>query len=260
MHNGRIINGFEIRMEGRSDIGRVRGNNEDYLDWDMERGLAVLADGVGGSNAGEVASRMAVTTLLEQIPPLSRGSATAHCAHRLREAIEHANRRIHESAQYAPFLGMSTTLTALWVCGRQVILAHVGDSRIYRLRNGALTQVTVDHSFVQEMVDSGIMTVEEALNSTRRHLITRALGLKESVRVDIQVSGVRAGDRYLLCSDGLSDMVDEPTLASLLMDGEGALAVLVDTLIEHANQRGGRDNIAALVVAIDQADDVNFEN
>lgn len=260
MQNGRLINGFEIRMDGRSDLGRVRANNEDYLDWDMERGLAVLADGVGGSNAGEVASRMAVTTLLEQIPSLYRGSSTAQCTHQLRNAIEHANRRIYESAQYAPFLGMSTTLTALWVCGRQVILAHVGDSRIYCLRNGVLTQVTVDHSLVQEMVDSGVLTVEEASLSSKRHIITRALGLRESVDIDIQVTGLRAGDRYLLCSDGLSDMVDEMTLASLLREGEVALAPTVDALIEHANIRGGRDNIAALLVAIDEADEEDLES
>ena len=260
MRGGRLINGFEIRMEGRSDIGRVRTNNEDYLDWDMERGLAILADGVGGSNAGEVASRMAVTTLLEQIPPIDQGCSTAQCSDKLRDAIEHANRRIYESAQYAPFLGMSTTLTALWVCGSEVVLAHVGDSRIYRLRDGSLTQVTVDHSLVQEMIDGGVMTVDEALLSSKRHIITRALGFKEAVAIDIQVAGLRAGDRYLLCSDGLSDMVDAPTLASLLMDGDGELAPRVDALIEHANLCGGRDNIAALMVAIDRADEITLEN
>lgn len=260
MHSGRRINGFEIRMEGRTDLGRVRANNEDYLDWDVTRGLAVLADGVGGSSAGEVASRMAVTTLLEQIPHHSGSSSTAQCIRQLREVIEHANRRIYENARYAPFLGMSTTLTTLWVCGRQVILAHVGDSRIYRLRNGALSQVTVDHSLVQEMVDSGVMTIEDALLSARRHIITRALGLKENVDIDIQVMGIRAGDRYLLCSDGLSDMVDEQTLALLLMDGDQAPVSQIDALIEHANFRGGRDNIAALLVAIDQTDDVELGN
>lgn len=254
MHNGPHINGYEISMEGRSDIGRVRPNNEDYLDWDTARGLAILADGVGGSNAGEVASRMAVTTLLEQIQPLYHDSTTAQCIRHLHDAIAHANRRIHESAQYEPFLGMSTTLAALWVCRHQVVLAHVGDSRIYRWRNGALTQITVDHSLVQELVDSGVMTIEDALHSTRRHLITRALGLSETVEIDIQVMGVCAGDRYLLCSDGLSDMVDESTLASLMMAGAQAPGQLIDSLIEHANLGGGRDNITALVVAIDQTD------
>ena len=259
MHSGRIISGFEIRMAGRSDIGRVRGNNEDYLDWDMARGLAVLADGVGGSNAGEVASRMAVTTLLEQIPPVPRDSSPDHCAGKLRDAIEYANRRIYESAQYAPFLGMSTTLTALWVCGREVLLAHVGDSRIYRLRDGSLTQVTADHSLVQEMIDSGVMTVDEALLSTKRHIITRALGLRENVEVDIQVMGLCAGDTYLLCSDGLSDMVDAPSLASLL-NGDLAPAPKVDALIEQANFRGGRDNIAVLVVTVEHAGQDDLEN
>src|SRR5512143_3836012 len=118
------INGFEIRMDGASDIGRVRGNNEDYLDWDLERGLAVLSDGVGGGNAGEVASRMAVTTLLEQIPYHNNTSASPESIQQMRSAIEQANRRIYESGQHAPFLGMSTTLTSLWVCGRQAVLAH----------------------------------------------------------------------------------------------------------------------------------------
>src|SRR5512143_3248231 len=123
MHGGRPINGFEIRMAGGSDTGRVRGNNEDYLDWDLQRGLAVLADGVGGSNAGEVASRMAVTALLEQVPYHYSSIATPDCIQQMRKAIEQANRRLYESSLYAPFLGMSTTFPALWVCGRQVVLA-----------------------------------------------------------------------------------------------------------------------------------------
>jgi protein phosphatase len=118
----------------------------------------------------------------------------------------------------------------------------------------------VDHSLVQEMVDSGVLTVEEASLSSKRHIITRALGLRESVDIDIQVMGLYAGDRYLPCSDGLSDMVDEMTLASLLREGEVALAPTVDALIEHANIRGGRDNIAALLVAIDEADEEDLES
>jgi len=251
MHGGRLINGFEIRMEGASDTGRVRGNNEDYLDWDLERGLAVLADGVGGCNAGEVASRMAVTALLEQIPYYYDTSATPDCVQHMRDAIEQANRRIYENSLYPPFLGMSTTLTALWVCGPQVVLAHVGDSRIYRLRNGTLTRMTVDHSLVQEMVDSGVMSAEEAMYSSNRHIITRALGLKDKVDIDIHVTGVCAGDRYLLCSDGLSDMVDDDTMASLLADEEQGLGRTVEALIERANMQGGVDNIAALLVVID---------
>lgn len=253
MHGGRLINGFEIRMEGCSDTGRVRSNNEDYLDWDLERGLAVLADGVGGSNAGEVASRMAVTSLLEQIPYHHGCTATPDCLQQMRQAIEQANRRVYESSLHPPFLGMSTTLTALWVCGLQVVLAHVGDSRIYRLRNGKLAQLTVDHSLVQEMVDSGVITAEEALYSSNRHIITRALGLRDEVEIDISISGLRAGDRYLLCSDGLSDMVDEDTMTSLLVDEEQGLAQMIDALIERANLQGGKDNIAALLVAIDQS-------
>lgn len=254
MRKGRLINGFEIRMEGGSDTGRVRGNNEDYLDWDLQRGLAVLADGVGGSNAGEVASRMAVTALLEQVPYHYSNIATPDCIQQMRGAIEQANRRIYESSLYAPFLGMSTTLAALWVCGRQVVLAHVGDSRIYRLRNGALTQLTVDHSLVQEMIDRGVITAEEALYSSNRHVITRALGLRDKVDIDINIAGLRTGDRYLLCSDGLSDMVDEDTMATLLLDEDQGLAQMVDALIERANVQGGKDNIAALLVAIDQSE------
>lgn len=259
MHNGRLSHGVALRMAGRSDVGQVRGNNEDYLDWDEARGLALLADGVGGSNAGEVASRMAVTTLLEQIPSPA-GSSAEQCTRQLREAIEQANYRIYESAQYAPFLGMSTTLAALWVCAGQLLLAHVGDSRIYRLRDGVLRQVTVDHSLVQEMVDSGVMTLDEALLSSQRHIITRALGLSETVAVDIQASELRAGDRYLLCSDGLSDMLDAPKLTALLSDDGQGLAEQVEALIEQANLHGGRDNIAALLVAIDRADEEHSKN
>ncbi|HEY0634115.1 MAG TPA: protein phosphatase 2C domain-containing protein, partial [Gammaproteobacteria bacterium] len=208
--------GWRVSMAGRSDTGRVRGNNEDYLDWDVSRGLAVLADGVGGRNAGEVASRMAVTTLLEQLSQLHGEEAAAECALQLRHTIEQANRRIHESAQYTPFLGMSTTLAALWLCGHRVLLAHVGDSRIYRLRDGTLRQLTVDHSLVQEMIDSGALSSTEAQHSSHRHLITRALGLSQQVAADVVVLEVRAGDRFLLCSDGLSDMLDTATMTDLL--------------------------------------------
>lgn len=244
--------GWQVRMAGRSDTGRVRGNNEDYLDWDITRGLAVLADGVGGGNAGEVASRMAVTTLLEQLPHFPGELRGDECAERLRQAIEQANCRIHESAQYAPFLGMSTTLAALWLCGGRVLLAHVGDSRIYRLREGVLRQLTVDHSLVQELVDSGVMSPEEAQHSANRHLITRALGLKRQVVAELLETDGRAGDRYLLCSDGLSDMLDTPTMTALLLNSERPMSAVVESLIEHANQHGGADNIAALLVAIDE--------
>lgn len=248
--------GFAVRMAGRCDRGRVRGNNEDYLDWDMARGLALLADGVGGGNAGEVASRMAVATLLELIPSQIDAPSIAECPRRLRSAIEQANQRVYENGQHAPFSGMSTTLTALWLCGPQVVFAHVGDSRIYRLRNGRLTQLTVDHSLVQEMIDCGALSLEEALRSTNRHIITRALGVRPGVEVDLTVAALRAGDRYLLCSDGLSDMLDEETLTTLLMRDDRALSTMVDKLIEQANQYGGVDNIAALLVAIDEEDTV----
>lgn len=245
------INGFAIRMAGYSDPGRVRGNNEDYLDWDTTRGLALLADGVGGSSAGEVASRMAVSTLLELIPYPLVTTSVDECCETLRRAIEQANRRIFEGGRDAPFRGMSSTLVALWLCEGQAIFAHVGDSRIYRLRNGLLTQLTVDHSLVQEMVDSGVISRDEALHSTRRHIITRALGVRESVEVDIAVASLSPGDRYLLCSDGLSDMVDDTALAALLAMEDKPLPSRVDELIERANLCGGEDNIAALLVAVD---------
>ncbi|HEY0721998.1 MAG TPA: Stp1/IreP family PP2C-type Ser/Thr phosphatase [Gammaproteobacteria bacterium] len=244
---------WRVRMAGRSDTGRVRGNNEDYLDWDLPRGLALLADGVGGRNAGEVASRMAVTTLLEQLPQLPGETPVCECSRQLRLAIEQANHRIYESAQYAPFHGMSTTLAALWLCGRRVVLAHVGDSRIYRLREGVLRQLTVDHSLVQELVDCGAMSSEEAQHSANRHLITRALGLQAQVVAELVTIEVCAGDRYLLCSDGLSDKLDVATLTTLLLN-ERSVSAIIESLIEHANLRGGEDNIAALLVAIDEPD------
>lgn len=251
--------GYAIRMAGRSDIGRVRDNNEDYLDWDVTRGLALLADGVGGGNAGEVASRMAVATLLEMLPDHFDVTPAAECLQQLRDAISQANRRIYENGRHAPFQGMSTTLVTLWLCGKQAIFGHVGDSRIYQLRNGKLTQLTVDHSLVQEMIDKGVMTQEQADTSDNRHLITRALGIAAQVEADLLVTSVRAGDRYLLCSDGLSDMLDDEKLTTLLQQDGQPLAGQVDILIEHANQRGGDDNISALIVAIDDKQEIISE-
>ncbi len=243
---------YVVRMAGATHPGRVREHNEDAIGWDEELGLAVVADGVGGHQAGEVASRIVVDSLLSGLPPADESGDDAICAAALRESVEKANREVWQHAQESGFSGMSSTVVALRVCGQRVVIAYVGDSRVYRLRNGQMQQLSVDHSVVQEMIDNGSLSREEAATSSRRNLITRALGQAQEVQAEVTLTSLNPGDCYLLCSDGLSDRLTDEGMGMMLDRArEGSLESLAEELVETANTAGGQDNIAVVLVRVD---------
>jgi len=228
-----------------TDVGRQRQSNEDAF---FERSpLFAVADGMGGARAGEVASRMAVEELAEM------DASGSGAEERLREVARGANRRIYEMAQGdSEHAGMGTTFTAVLVSGREVAVGHVGDSRLYRLRDGEIERLTDDHSLVEELVRQGKLSPEEAEVHPQRSIITRALGPESDVQVDTFTHTARDGDVYLLCSDGLSGMVSDDGMAQILREAT-ALDDAARALVDAANANGGKDNITAVLFRV--ADD-----
>jgi protein phosphatase len=209
-----------------------------------EFGLAVVADGMGAHAAGEIASQMAVDTILS-IMRLTAGAAPVD---RLETAITAAHAAIREKAQSSVrFDGMGTTVVMTFLHGKQLYHAHVGDSRLYRLRGGKLEQLTRDHSLLQESIDQGLYSPEEARARVARNILTRALGLDGELKVDVGQVEVKGGDRFLLCSDGLYEMLPDAEIANTLQR-TADLKKLVQTLVDMANERGGRDNLTVIVI------------
>lgn len=239
--------GFELAIAGMSHVGRIRKSNQDAFDRfdDPARGeiLLAVADGMGGHRGGETASRMAIGTLGK----LCR-EGKGEPPERLRRAIERANFEIHGLASRDTMLrGMGTTVVALLLCeSGPSFVAHVGDSRLYRLRDGAFGPLTEDHSLVASLVRNGSISPEEARDHPKRNQIMRALGARQDVDVDIAPIELRAGDAYLLCSDGLYAMLPDEDLGVLARRSLDAHAV-VAWMIDAANQAGGMDNITAVV-------------
>lgn len=234
-----------------TDPGLVRGNNEDSVTFDAASGLAVLADGMGGYNAGEVASAMATTFIRSELGRWLTEAGQQTAARDVRRAMEicadHANRAIFNAANANPqYAGMGTTLVVAVFQGERLMLGHIGDSRCYRLREGLLTRITRDHSLLQEQLDAGLITLEEAAGSLHKNLITRALGVEDAVLLEVNEHRTVPGDLYLLCSDGLSDMMDEEDIAAILRT-DAALPQMATRLIDNANANGGRDNISVLL-------------
>jgi protein phosphatase len=230
-----------------SDVGRVRRNNEDALAYDADRGVAVLADGMGGLDAGEVASRIAVDRIMDLLAEglAERGSNPETLINR---AVQAANLDICTRGQETQ-VDMGTTVVAwLLTTQGQCFIAHVGDSRAYRMRQGELKRLTSDHSMVQQMIDDGILGEAEALTAPNRNVITRALGLDVKVSVDVRSWVHMPGDLYLLCSDGLTDLIPEPEISQVLEEGARELASAADDLVSRANEAGGHDNISVLLI------------
>lgn len=245
-----------VRLYGMTDTGLRRGNNEDsiYIYCDAGEGLAIVADGMGGHNAGEVASALAVSTLREALVPALDEAAAAPTGleSRVRAAVERANQEIFEGAQQDPkCAGMGTTLAVAIFYPAGVLLTHVGDSRIYRLRGGTLEPLTADHSLVQELLDSGFLSPDEASRSQNRNMITRALGIADTVEIDFRTLATEPGDLYLLCSDGLTDLVAETDIEQLLVERGESLESAVPALIQRANERGGVDNISVILARVE---------
>lgn len=244
--------GLTYAFAGLSDVGRLRQNNEDSLLWDSGLGLAILADGMGGYNAGEVASRMAVELLRDGLRRWQTQTPQPHGLRQIKRALEtctdDANRAIFDAAHANPsYAGMGTTLVCLSLTdAERVVVAHAGDSRAYRLRDGTLTQLTRDHSLLQEQVDAGLLTPEQVHVFGYRNFITRALGVEDTVVLDMHDFDVSPGDLYLLCSDGLTDMVDDADIQAVLA-ADTDLATKARTLVDWANGHGGRDNVTVLL-------------
>jgi protein phosphatase len=234
----------------------IRSGNEDnfYRDVNANRGLFIVADGMGGHAAGEVASEMAVEVLARELHVMPEESDEARQA-RIAGALKLANASIHErTVQETEKHGMGTTVSALILKDGRFFIGQVGDSRVYLLREGELRQLTKDHSYVQEQVDAGVLTPEQARYHPYSNVITRCVGASEAVEPDVYEGEVRSGDLFLVASDGLTGMVDDRRLQQLLLS-RAAPARVVEALITEANGRGGLDNITAIVVQVMGLDD-----
>ncbi len=242
-----------LRMAVSSDVGRRRRANEDAFAVSEELGLYLVADGMGGHSAGQVASRMAAEASEAALRTL-RGAA-ASLSEKLRYAVAAANREVFGAAQSDPALsGMGTTLVALLAGSERIALAHVGDSRAYLLRGGRIRQLTDDHSLVAELVRRREISRDAARGHPHRHVLTRALGVRPSVEPDLAELSPQTGDLYLLCSDGLTGHVEDPELAEAL-SGARELEAVCEGLVSLANARGGEDNITVVIVRCEKADD-----
>jgi PPM family protein phosphatase len=257
------LDSARLRFAGATDIGRKREHNEDsiYLPEENER-LAIVCDGMGGHASGDVASRLAVEILVDHFTETAKQQTLTWPYKVDRDVRTHTNRMItsvmtanleiwERSQREARFKGMGTTCVVMYFLDDIMIVGHVGDSRCYRLRNGELTQMTEDHSLINDYIKMKRVTLEEAENWPHKNVIVRALGMKESVQVDIITEQPRVGDVYLLCSDGLTGMVTDASIAHMLTERD--LDRCVDKLIAAANESGGVDNISAVIARIEAA-------
>ncbi|HYN54618.1 MAG TPA: Stp1/IreP family PP2C-type Ser/Thr phosphatase [Methylotenera sp.] len=245
-----------------TDVGLYRDHNEDALASDSSVGLVVLADGMGGYNAGEVASEIAVLSISAEL----KEALLNHSANRVSElldiqtgsrlimnAVKSANDIIYNVSQTHPqCAGMGTTLVVGLFVNNKLLVGHIGDSRMYRLRSQNLTQITEDHSFLQEQIKWGLITPEEAKYSVNKNLVTRALGIDPEVELELNEYVVEVGDIYLLCSDGLTDMVDDDVIQSTLNNLSLELAKAAEVLVELANDNGGKDNISVILIKVNR--------
>ncbi|MDH3821095.1 MAG: Stp1/IreP family PP2C-type Ser/Thr phosphatase [Gammaproteobacteria bacterium] len=253
----------KIEFAELTDTGRVREHNEDAIGSVADIGLMVLADGMGGYNAGEVASGIAVQIVTdlaseaatrEELADIDPHSGLMRQSIILRDAISRSNKIIYQTAQSQTHCeGMGTTIVACMFYDNKVSVAHVGDSRAYRLRGGQLEQVTLDHSLLQELVDRGFYSQEEAQRSTNRNYVTRALGVEPTVEVEVHEHNVLPEDIYLLCSDGLPDMVEDDDIHLTISTFNASLDVVGQQLIDLANNHGGRDNVSVMLAQVKEA-------
>ncbi len=240
-----------ISCAGDTHVGVVRSGNEDSFLLDYKHGVFIVADGMGGHAAGEVASEMAVEIIARELKNL-RGLSDGDTYERIRLAIRTANQSIFErTLAEADKRGMGTTTTVLVLSGNRYLVGQVGDSRAYLLRSRHLIQLTKDHSYVQEQVDAGLLTAEQARTHPYSNVITRCVGANEDVVPDVYFGTLEQDDVILLASDGLTGMLEDEQLAKLLQAGDPP-EVVVNRLIAEANRRGGLDNITAIIVRIDE--------
>ncbi|MCW5575292.1 MAG: Stp1/IreP family PP2C-type Ser/Thr phosphatase [Burkholderiales bacterium] len=233
--------------------GMVRSHNEDSIAADAAAGLAVLADGMGGYNAGEVASGIAVAMISAELKKAlaarDEGFDIAAAERLVGEHAVRANNAIFQASQnQAQYAGMGTTLVVMLLHDNSLVVGHIGDSRLYRFRGGKLEQVTRDHSLLQEQIDSGLITKEQARHSQNKNLVTRAVGIDPEVEAEVHSHPVLPGDIYLLCSDGLNDMVTDEDMELTLGSLQANLPLAAEQLVQQANDNGGRDNVSVILV------------
>ena len=250
----------KIEIVHKTDTGMKRDHNEDSVGSNTELGLAVLADGMGGHKSGEIASAMTVSHVLEKFKQEYRNIEfgvvdweSGHTAESmlLADAITEANRNIHDASVASPAnRGMGTTVVGLLFLNNKVSIAHVGDSRAYRLRNGNFEMLTEDHSLLQELVKKGFYTKEQAAESGQKNVITRALGIEPGVEVDVLEEVADLGDIYLICSDGLTDMVVDDEIHRIIQERGDDISGAADELVITANENGGKDNISVILARV----------
>ena len=252
----------KIKITENTDTGIVRKNNEDTIGSDHDLGLLILADGMGGYNAGEVASELAVKTITNLVSEASRrenrneiDSQTGFMRQTifLRDSVARANKIIYQTANTKKHCeGMGTTIVAVMFCDNKISITHVGDSRVYRYRNEKLEQLTSDHSLLQELIDRGVYSNKDAEHATNKNYVTRALGVEKNVEIAIQENKVLPGDIYLLCSDGLSDMLDDNFISITINNLYDDINSICHNLITSANEAGGKDNISVQLAHIEE--------
>lgn len=243
---------MEFEFFSITDTGRSRSNNEDAIAVQEKTGLVVLADGMGGYNAGEVASGMATSILIADLGRWLSEAASSATDGEVRRAmmlcVDNVNQAIYSAANAdARHAGMGTTLVTGIFRPSRLLLGHIGDSRAYRLRDGSMRQITRDHSLLQEQIDAGLISAEQAASAANKNLVTRAVGVEPEVQLELHGHDILAGDVYLFCSDGLTDMIDAVRIESLLKSAE-SLPAAATALLAAANEAGGRDNISVILV------------
>lgn len=246
-----------------TDVGMQREHNEDAIASDEAIGFVILADGMGGYKAGEVASEMAILSITAELkeamaahPPGQVDLALEQQAEAklILDAVKNANEVIYSVSQTQPqCAGMGTTLVVGLFTNNKLLVGHIGDSRMYRLRNHRLNQITEDHSLLQEQINAGLITAEQAKYSANKNLVTRALGVDPEVELELKEYDVEAGDIYLLCSDGLSDLVEDEVIQTALNSLSSNLADAAQVLVQMANDNGGKDNISVILVKVNRS-------
>ncbi|VAW57036.1 Serine/threonine phosphatase PPP [hydrothermal vent metagenome] len=247
-------------ITGLTDVGLVRDHNEDSICHNADLGLLVLADGMGGHKGGEVASAITVDSIIQDLakalPQITPGKIDENTGYSVESmlvetAIKDANLKVYNAAKNNNnYEGMGTTVVVLLLYDNRVTIAHVGDSRLYRFRNDSLEQLTRDHTLLQELVDRGFYSKKEALESLNKNLITRAVGANETVDVDILEDVTQIGDRYLLCSDGLTDMINDNLIGDIILDHYNDQERMNIEFIKQAIEHGGKDNVSVMLAQI----------
>jgi serine/threonine protein phosphatase PrpC len=257
------LDGMRVRFAGDSNVGMKRAHNEDSFFLPESERLAIVADGMGGHASGEVASRMAVETIAgffkatqeeQQLTwPFKMDKGHRYDVNRMVTAIKLANLKIHEQAQKDPRChGMGTTVVSALFVDDALVVGHVGDSRLYRRRDGVFEQITEDHSLLNDYIKMKHLSPDEIAAFPHKNVIVRALGMKDTVQVDVHVEAPRLGDVYLICSDGLSGMIKDEELAEIATSDRD-LDVVCERLITTANKNGGLDNITVVAVRLEEA-------